>query len=255
MRMGRLSFPVTLALGVALALAGSAALAGCGGGGAGGQAAPLVLTTPWKAGEVTKLEMRALDTGAVIGSWELEVAARPGGGGWVLTTRTVSPQGSEVWTVEVGADLLPVSTGLDARDGAGREIAVLKAVYGDGKVVINARSSGKDQPPTTVKLPAPPYFDNEEVVAVLRCLPLADGLKVQLDDIVTRTAAKRRVQATVTGKETVTVPAGTFECWVLEFTGLGQKAWIAAAPPNQLVRYENTAAKVRSVLVEYTPGP
>ncbi len=194
-----------------------------------------------------------MDTGAAAGQWELGVSAGEAGQGWVLTSRMTVPQGSEFWTVHVAPDLTPTLTELDARDQADKVVATLKAVYGDGKVVVTARTSGQDQPEAEVKLPAPPYFDNEQFAATLRALPLAEGWKATLNDIVTRSASKTQVRVAVRGKETVTVPAGTFECWVVELVGMNQKAWIAVAPPNQLVQYES-AGKMRMALVEYTPG-
>lgn len=198
--------------------------------------------------------MRAMDTDAAVGQWEMGVAAGGGGQGWVLTSRMTFPQGSEFWTVHVAPDLTPTLTEFERRDEADKVVATLKAAYGDGKVVVTARTSGQDQPPVEVKLPAPPYFDNEQFAATLRALPLAEGWKATLNDINTRKASKAQIQFAVSGKETVTVPAGTFECWVVELVGMNQKAWIAVAPPNQLTQYESAAAKLRMALVEYTPG-
>ncbi len=233
-------------LGLALALAGM--VAGCG----ATPEEPLVLSAPWLAGERSVFEMRALDTGAVAGTLELGVAAEEDGQGQILTEVIEMPQGSEAWRIHVGPDLVPVRTEMDARDESGENVvATLTADYGDGKVVINVRASGKDQPPIEIKLPSPPYFDNEQFIITLRALPLTEGWKGKLNDIITRTAKKVQIQVAVTGRETVTAPAGTFDCWVVELVGFNQKAWIAVDPPNQLVQYQSA---LLNVLVEYVPG-
>lgn len=215
---------------------------------------PLVLTIPWSAGEFSKLEMKV--NGASFGSWELGAALEPDGQGWVLTSKLITPQGSDLSTVHAGlANLLPTLLEIDARDPAGNSLGSAKAVYGDGKAVVTARASGQDQPAVEIKLPAPPYFDNEQFVITLRALPLADGWTATLNDITTRIGSKAQIKLEVTGKETVTVPAGTFECWVVSLAaGTSQRAWIAVAEPHQLVQYENAGSAMMAQLVEYRAG-
>lgn len=65
----------------------------------------------------------------------------------------------------------------------------------------------------------------------------------------------RRYQ--VIGRETITVPAGTFDCWRVDFTGWGppQKVWIAADQPL-LVRFEtgDVPDRFETVLTAFEPG-
>ncbi|MFZ5924407.1 MAG: hypothetical protein ACOYW4_04105 [Bacillota bacterium] len=49
----------------------------------------------------------------------------------------------------------------------------------------------------------------------------------------------------------MTVPAGTYDAWVVELKGTSQFAWISSSAPHELVRYENKQAGTVSELVEY----
>ncbi len=231
---------------LAAALGLVVALAGCR-----PKAAPVTLTAPWLAGEKSVLEVKD-GSGGHIGDWTMGVEAGAAGEAWVLTNLNTG-NGSEWSAVHVGADLVPLRIDYELKDAAGEAVATLQGVYSGGKLAITAKVRGQDQT-ATVKLPAPPYFDNEQFVTTLRALPLAEGFQTVLNDIVSKNGAKTQLTAAVTGRETVTVPAGTFDCWIVELRGANQRAWIAAAPPRQLVKYTNDAAKTVSELKEYTPG-
>ena len=250
-RPGNAGTRVTLAATLMVVVAAGFLVAGCR-----PKAQPLTLEAPWVAGEFSRLEIVNTDTGAKIADWEFGVEAEAGGQGWVLVSLTRVPQGTDRAAVHVSTgDLTPSLVEFEFKDEKGLIVATGRAVYSDGKVLIASRSSGQDQPVATVKLPGLPYFDNEEIVFALRALPLAEGWQATLNDVVSRSAGKTQVRVTVSGKETVSVPQGTYECWVVAMPALAQKAWIAVEAPHQLVQYANEAAKTLSKLVEYRPGP
>ena len=249
-RPGNAGTRVTLAATLMVVVAAGFLVAGCR-----PKAQPLTLEAPWAAGEFSRLESVNTDTGAKIADWEFGVEAEAGGQGWVLVSLTRVPQGTDRAAVHVSTgDLTPSLVEFEFKDEKGLIVATGRAVYSDGKVLIASRSSGQDQPVATVKLPGLPYFDNEEIVFALRALPLAEGWQATLNDVVSRSAGKTQVRVTVSGKETVSVPQGTYECWVVAMPALAQKAWIAVEAPHQLVQYANEAAKTLSKLVEYRPG-
>lgn len=249
-RPGNAVTRVTLAATLMVVVAAGLLVVGCR-----PKAQPLTLEAPWAAGEFSRLEIVNTDTGAKIADWEFGVEAEAGGQGWVLVSLTRVPQGTDRAAVHVSTgDLTPSLVEFEFRDEKGLIVATGRAVYSDGKVLIASRSSGQDQPAATVKLPGLPYFDNEEIVFTLRALPLAEGWQATLNDVVSRSAGKTQVRVTVSGQETVSVPQGTYECWVVAMPALAQKAWIAVEAPHQLVQYANEAAKTLSKLVEYRPG-
>ncbi len=230
-------------LGVAL---GTTGLAGCR-----AKSQALQLSVPWASGEVSRLKVTDNKTGAFVADWDIEVTVG-NAGEWVITTRTTTPQVKDVTEVHVGATDLRPSL-MDYRVEMAQGVATARAVYGDGKVAITADNFGKTET-AEIKLPPPPYFDNDQFVMTLRALPLAESWRATLNDIVPKTGSKAQIAVEVAGKETVTVPAGTFECWHLQMKSIGQEAWIAVAPPHQLVQYGNGSAKTVCQLVEYKPG-
>ena len=220
------------------------------------KAPPLVLTPPWQAGEFSRLDVSDSTTGGRLGSWDTEVERDPAGGGYVLSMWTNLPGASEHSDVTVSAaDLAPSLLEYQGEVGEAKTMYVLRAAYADGKVTITATKDGVGQPVPTVKLPKGLSFDNEQFTFVLRALPLAEGFQATLNVIVTKNATKMQISVVVGAAESVTVPAGTFNCWPVELVGLGQKAWIAVDDPHQLVQYSSGSGAIISKLTEFRPGP
>jgi Protein of unknown function (DUF3108) len=93
-------------------------------------------------------------------------------------------------------------------------------------------------------------YDNDSSLFLWRTLPLADGYQASYNTIITNRRARQKVNLRVTGTETITVPAGTFETWRLEITtsNARQVAWFTKTPEHQMVRYDND----RNLIFELT---
>jgi hypothetical protein len=96
-------------------------------------------------------------------------------------------------------------------------------------------------------------YDNDTSLFLWRTLPFADGYEASYVTVITNRRSRQDVVLNVRGKETVTVPAGTFECWRLEISteNARQVAWYADTPTRPLVRYDND----RDVIFELTSKP
>ncbi len=106
------------------------------------------------------------------------------------------------------------------------------AKYGDSSVAIEL--VGRKDP---VDLDfTPPVFDNEQGVELFRRLPLEVGYKSTITVISTLVATKIELGLEVPEKESITVPAGTFECYKLVLN-IGQTFWISADEHRYLVRF------------------
>jgi len=236
-------------------LATSIVLAGCGtavvlglllalpAGCRAGQA--LQLSPPWQVGEVSRLEVHRGKT--LLLTWDLRVEKKNSEVALVSEQKTQGFREYAAVFVDP-VSLVPARTEFEQESAQGR--VTYTATYEDKDVVIKAQTPRGPQE-LKVRLPARPYFDNEEFIMVLRALPLAEGFKVILDDIVTRTASKAAITVQVVRRENVTVPAGTYDAWVVELKGTSQFAWISSSAPHELVRYENKQAGTVSELVEY----
>ena len=84
-------------------------------------------------------------------------------------------------------------------------------------------------------------YDNDTSLFLWRTLPFADGYEASYVTVITNRRNRQDVVLNVKGKETVTVPAGTFECWRLEISteNARQIAWYADTPSRPLVKYDN----------------
>jgi hypothetical protein len=90
-----------------------------------------------------------------------------------------------------------------------------------------------------------PVFDNEECAELFRRLPLAVGYKTAVPIVSTLGSGKLNIELEVTGKETVDVAAGKFECFKLVLN-IGQTFYVSTDEHRYLVKFE--AGGVRAEL-------
>jgi hypothetical protein len=106
------------------------------------------------------------------------------------------------------------------------------ATYSDTSVAVEV--VGKDKQ-FTIDF-TPPAFDNEQCVELFRRLPLAEGYKTTLTVVTSLGGNKLDLGVEVAAKETLTVPAGTFECYKL-LLSIGQTFWVSADEHRYVVRF------------------
>ena len=87
-------------------------------------------------------------------------------------------------------------------------------------------------------------YDSWTDVFLWRTIDFRDGYEASYSDVLSATLARPQVisqTVRVKGKETVIVPAGTFEAWRLEIRSDdgSQEAWYADTATRPLVRYDN----------------
>jgi hypothetical protein len=118
----------------------------------------------------------------------------------------------------------------------------VKGDYDAAKGVANITevTGGKDRP-VPLRLGSN-YYDNDTSLFLWRAVPFAMGYTAAYLTVLTGNTSQAIVQIEVTGKEEVTVPAGTFQTWKMEIRSAGEKqfAWIADTPDHRLVQYENS---------------
>jgi hypothetical protein len=94
-----------------------------------------------------------------------------------------------------------------------------------------------------------PLFDNEQVVHMVRRLPLQVGYKTTIPIISTLgTKAVIPLGTEVTARETVEVPAGKFDCFKVQFS-IGQTFWFSNDAHRYPVKFEAGGAVVTLVSV------
>ncbi|MEW6082246.1 MAG: DUF3108 domain-containing protein [Bacillota bacterium] len=213
-----------------------------------GKPAEVDLSVPWTDGEISAYQLS--QRGEAVGTIRLSLEEKDGA--WEYRSVTeVSGFIEEVRVLAGKESLVPFRVDFLAKT-QDTEISY-QAVYQEGKAVINARKAGGAQS-AQVKLPSPPYFENEQFLMLVRALPLQAGWEGRLNIIVTRTASKTELALEVVDRETVETPVGALQAWKVELEGANQFAWVEVEPPHRLVKYVNGNAETVSLLAEYRSG-
>ena len=213
---------------------------------------PKLDPAPWKDGEVTHLGIQAA------GGAEFGVI--------IYSARAVGRGGKAVWRIEsnmvVGATNMRQYTRVDAEAGSfaplsgttdSSVLGTVRATYGPGKVDLRS-PDGKSR---TVNLDATRY-DNEQVLFLIRRLPLAKDYEADIPIFpVTSAAVDVTGRARVTGREKLVVPAGTFDCHKVALAVhsgatrlLEHTLWVSADENRYVVKYDSGSAVLALKKVE-----
>ncbi len=205
-----------------------------------------LLPAPWPDGEVMRMSLQ-LASGTQVGTLLMtaDAAERAGEELWRLRIRhTVfsAPGNQTLRQVLVRRDDMAPLESSYRYPGVGH----FEARYGDSTVDIDTVGTGASR---QEKLEGP-TFDAEEMYHLYRRLPLEVGAKWPLRVISTMAGAAAEVEVEVTGKETITVPAGELECYRVE-TAAQHVFWYSTGPSRVLVRLEamGLAAELEEVYV------
>ena len=131
-----------------------------------------------------------------------------------------------------------VQRAIDGPDGERR----WEVLY-EGGVAKVVQHSEDDERQDNLSVPTRSY-DSWTDVFLWRTMDFRDGYEASYSDVLSATLARPQVisqTVRVMGKETVVVPAGTFEAWRLEIRSDdgSQEAWYADTDTRPLVRYDN----------------
>ncbi len=210
---------------------------------------PPELRIPWQTGEITVMEVSR--DGELLFYDESRVEVD---GSLLLFTSeyqfTDAPLMRRIYLDP--ETLLPRRSEITFTTAEGKKSA-LEVLYGEEEIKMSKKNGQKEEI-TTAPLPEPPYFDNEQLTLLVRTLPLEAGWKGKVRLFVPATAQTATINFEVVRREEVTVPAGMYDCYVVELMKLGQWAWVGVEPPCPLVKYVDESAGTISELVEYYPG-
>ena len=197
----------------------------------------LVSDIPWPASEVARY--RLLDGDDEKGSGVLTIDSQ---GGRVTFRQTFESEDFKdaVEAVVDGVTMEPesVQRAIDGPDGERR----WEVLY-EGGVAKVVQHSEDDERQDNLSVPTRSY-DSWTDVFLWRTIEFRDGYEASYSDVLSATLARPQVisqTVRVMGKETVVVPAGTFEAWRLEIRSDdgSQEAWYADTDTRPLVRYDN----------------
>ena len=113
--------------------------------------------------------------------------------------------------------------------------------YGDGQMTFEAYlPDDQHQGPYVFKIPKDSYA-NDQVWYLFRALPLEEGYSGRYTNVIVWTAYQTpSATVNVVGSETVSAPAGAFDCYKLEVSIADTSiyVWYAKAPPHYMVKYQ-----------------
>jgi len=209
------------------------ALAGC---------CPVVTTLtisqiPWPDEEVTTYIIADQD-GNTIGSVELSVEKANNTYLLIQHFELTTPELVQHITVNVSAaDLKPISGNQTIQTPDG--VLDIITSYSGGQVSVTATLDGDEQS-GVFDIPDDAY-DNDEVLFLLRTIPFEVGYTTSYTNVVPAYALTPKATVTVVGEEVVTTPAGSFNCYKLEFSAAGvlQHIWYGVDEPHYFIKYDN----------------
>lgn len=212
---------------------------GCSSDGGAGLDLPLG-PAPWKDGDRLVYDM--MDPGGNKAG-TLQYCVKKDGNAWVLSSidKTARIEQDIVMRVDSGT-LRPL--GEEKTINAMGTTVKVKSAYKEGKLEISGVVNGQDKS-ASVDVPAT-AIDNDQLQMTLRALKFVEGFEAPLVHIVGLSGLDVDAAIAVKGKETIDVPAGSFETWVVEldFGQTKHRAWYQVASPQNMIQYDKGIFKL-----------
>jgi dipeptidyl aminopeptidase/acylaminoacyl peptidase len=177
------------------------------------------------------------------------------------TTQTIEEQGAN-WVV-TGTAKMPTGEAIDVttldkatlvprKRVVKQGPAAIELAFADGKATGTVAMGGEPKP-VSVELGGELFADGVGSDDALASLPLAEGFGTTYRNFDLRQQKVELMQARVTGAESVTVPAGTFQAWKVEVTSAegqpGQKTIWVAKDSRKVVKVSATVPQMGGAVV------
>jgi len=153
-----------------------------------------------------------LQMGAQTIPLKINTTIKEGEGGWIATDITTTPMGDLTDT----AVLDKITLALIKRTVKQGPVAIDFSVEGN-KASGTMKTGGNDKP-ISADLGGPLFGDGAGSAQVIACLPLAEGYSTLFRNFDVQKQQPKIMRAVVTGTESVTVPAGTFDAYKVQIT-------------------------------------
>jgi hypothetical protein len=184
---------------------------------------------PWADGEIMRLAQNKIGAQGfgAFGTYIMESTVEGAKPAWTIRYLYGSGRTPQIYSVAVvdAATMIPT---------AGRILSFqtdLEARYAADKIeVLNLKDSA--QPPKQIASTGAVY-DVVQIIPLLRCLPLREKFQVTIPLFVPLSGSFINVKFSVVARETMTAPAGSFDCYKVVMTADGNAAadwmfWISA---------------------------
>jgi hypothetical protein len=227
-----------------------------GGCGAGPRQPLLLGEAVWQSGERSLYQVTNRE-GRVVGSAHItiEMGGEHIDEGWTFRQEIGDIGVSEISTVEAQRrGYIPVYSYMVRISDGGRQ-QVVEAEYDRAEVNIALTSLQGSTVYERVNVPSD-VRDDRTILSLVRTLPLAQGYATAMNSFLPVTGLMERQAIRVVRGEQITVPAGSFDTWLVELKTPARttRAWIAKESPHILVRFVEGRSQATFDLTDYEPG-
>jgi dipeptidyl aminopeptidase/acylaminoacyl peptidase len=167
-----------------------------------------------------------LEMGGQSMNLKMSTAIEDGGSSWTATDTMDTPQGSAT-----DIAIIAKSSLLLQKRSVKQGPVVIDLDFADNKATGKMSMNGQDKP-ISADIGGPVFGEAAGGDMAIACLPLAEGYSTTYRNFDVQTQKVKLMQLNVTGTESVTVPAGTFDAWRVEISSADSGAdkktlWIA----------------------------
>ncbi len=221
------------------------------------QPQPLVFGEPiWADGEtssyrVTNREGRIVGTATFQVQRGLDWAQEDG---WTLHREIIDAGVSERATVEMQpVGYRPLYSRLERTGGSGSQVVEAQIAGGQVELALTNRQGAtvyeRVQVPSDIR-------DERTLLLIMRTLPLTQGYATRINSFLPIVGKMERVVLQVRRDESVTVPAGVFDTWVVELktNERTSRAWVARTAPFAVVKFIDGRSQATFELTGFSAG-
>jgi len=198
-----------------------------------------IAAIPWADGEMSSYRITDID-GNFAGNATIALTAGAttvDGEGWTMRREILAQGDQETVVVEMRSpSLRPSLSSLVRLLGEGRQ--QVKATYSSGQVDMELTTARDVTTYERVNIPSDAR-DERTLPQLVRALPLAEEYATQVNSFLPVANLLERVTVVVTGRETVSVPAGSYASWQVELrtSDSTSKVWIGVEAPHLLLKF------------------
>ncbi|MXZ22893.1 MAG: DUF3108 domain-containing protein [Caldilineaceae bacterium SB0665_bin_25] len=201
------------------------------------QPQPLIFGEPvWADGETSVYRVTNRED-RIVGTAAFQVNRREQDDGWTLIREINDAGASEQATVEMQpVGYRPVYSHLVRTFGGGKQEVETQFEGAQVDIALTNRQGAtvyqRVQVPSDIR-------DERTLLLIMRALPLAQGYATRINSFLPIAGQMERVALQVRRKENVTVPAGSFDTWVVELKANDRttRAWVAQTAPFTVVKF------------------
>ena len=216
---------------------------------------PLIFGGPvWRSGENSHYQVTDR-TGKLAGTAMVTLIAgnEENPGGWSLRREITAGQFEVATVLMTGKGYVPVKSYLTRVDDSGTQ--KVEAVINRAQVDIALTT--RQGVTTNQRVSVPSDIRDETTLLMLaRTLPLAEKYATRINSFLPVVGLVELMTVAVRQRERVTVPAGEYETWLVEFSTPDRttQAWIGVDAPHPLVKFIDARSKGLFELTQFVLG-